>query len=150
MDASGNARDLVDGLYGDLFGARSNGGERQSLFRYFHGRSSLATWLRAVPSQRLVDRARERRRLEPLPSDDGEGAVVAASNNPAPERSRFVTLMREALMIEIAALAATERVRLGCYYAQQMTLAQIGRLLGEHEATVSRQRFAPAPLSGRE
>ena len=28
---------------------------------------------------------------------------------------------------------------MACYYAQQMTLAQVGRLLGEHEATVSRQ-----------
>ena len=31
-------------------------GERQSLFRYFQGRSSLATWLRAVLAQRYVDR----------------------------------------------------------------------------------------------
>jgi hypothetical protein len=29
-------------------------------------------------------------------------------------------------------------LRLGCYYAQEMTLAEIGRMLGEHEATVSR------------
>ena len=33
-------------------------GERQSLFRYFHGRSSLTTWLRAVLAQRHVDRLR--------------------------------------------------------------------------------------------
>jgi hypothetical protein len=30
-------------------------------------------------------------------------------------------------------------LRLACYYAQELTLAQIGRALGEHEATVSRQ-----------
>ena len=30
-------------------------GERRSLFRYFQGRSSLATWLRAVLAQRYVD-----------------------------------------------------------------------------------------------
>ena len=28
---------------------------------------------------------------------------------------------------------------MSCYYAQDLTLAQTGRLLGEHEATVSRQ-----------
>ena len=31
------------------------------------------------------------------------------------------------------------RLRLGCYYVQELTLAEIGRLVGEHEATVSRQ-----------
>jgi hypothetical protein len=30
-------------------------------------------------------------------------------------------------------------LRLGCYYAQQLTLAQTGKLLKEHEATTSRQ-----------
>jgi hypothetical protein len=30
-------------------------------------------------------------------------------------------------------------LRLACYYEQQLTLAQTGRVLREHEATVSRQ-----------
>ena len=37
-----------------------------------------------------------------------------------------------------AALPARDRLRLGCYYAHELTLAQTGRVLGEHEATVSR------------
>ena len=45
-------------------------GQRQSLFRYFQGRSSLATWLRAVLAQRYVDRQRAQRRLAPLADDD--------------------------------------------------------------------------------
>jgi hypothetical protein len=60
IDPGGGARELADALYADLYGLRENGGARQSLFRYFHGRSSLATWLRAVLSQRLIDRARGR------------------------------------------------------------------------------------------
>ena len=36
-------------------------------------------------------------------------------------------------------LEARDRLRLGCYYAQDLTLAQTGWLFGEHEATVSRQ-----------
>ena len=32
-----------------------------------------------------------------------------------------------------------DRLRLACYYREDLTLAQTGRLLGEHEATVSRQ-----------
>ena len=46
--------------------------------------------------------------------------------------------MRRAVGEAVAALAARDRLRLGCYYGQDLTLAQIGRTLGEHEATVSR------------
>ena len=70
LDPGGGARDLADSLYADLFGIGDHAGERQSLFRYFHGRSSLATWLRAVLAQRYVDRLRATRRTDPLPDDD--------------------------------------------------------------------------------
>ena len=53
----GGARDLADALYADLYGLQELDGERRSLFRYFHGRSSLATWLRAVLAQRVVTRS---------------------------------------------------------------------------------------------
>jgi hypothetical protein len=46
--------------------------------------------------------------------------------------------MGTALGRAVARLSPRDRLRLGCYYAQDMTLAQIGRLLGEHEATASR------------
>jgi len=39
----------------------------------------------------------------------------------------------------VARLDARERLRLACYYAQELTLAQTGRMLGESEATSSRQ-----------
>ena len=58
IDPTGGARDLADSLYGELFGLKERDGERQSHFRYYHGRSSLTTWLRAVLSQRHVDRLR--------------------------------------------------------------------------------------------
>ena len=32
-----------------------------------------------------------------------------------------------------------DRLRLACYYAQELTLSETGRLLSEHEATCSRQ-----------
>jgi hypothetical protein len=46
--------------------------------------------------------------------------------------------MRRTMATAVAALAPRDRLRLTCYYAQDLTLAQIGRALGEHEATVSR------------
>ena len=46
--------------------------------------------------------------------------------------------MRGALVAALAALEPSDRLRLNCYYVQDLTLAAIGRLLHEHEATVSR------------
>lgn len=139
MDPAGGARDLADGLYADLFGLGDREGERRSLLRYFHGRSSLATWLRAVLAQRFVDRTRLRRRTESLPDEASSAALSADAPPPDPDRARRVELMRTAIGRAISALDPRERLRLACYYAQELTLAQTGKILGEHEATVSRQ-----------
>ena len=138
IDPAGGARDLADSLYAELFGLTEREGERLSLFRYFHGRSSLGTWLRALLSQRYVDRLRQTRRLDPLPPDESPGAIPAAVKTIEPERSRFVVLMQRAVAAAIAQLVPRDRLRLACYYAQGLTLAEIGRALGEHEATASR------------
>lgn len=138
LEPGGGARDLADGLYAELFGVTDGRTAKPSLFRYFHGRSSLATWLRAVLSQRHVDRLRAQRRTEPLPEPDSPGELASAASAPAPERGRILALMHAALAFAVATLSPPDRLRLSCYYARQMTLAQIGRLLGEHEATVSR------------
>jgi len=134
----GCARELADSLYGELYGLDDRGKGRQSLFRYFHGRSSLATWLRAVLAQRHVDRLRAERRLEPLPEEESTAAIASPSTAPDPDRSRYLTAIRRALGQAVARLEPRDRLRLGCYYAQELTLAETGRLLLEHEATVSR------------
>lgn len=134
IDRTGAAREIADGLYGDLFS--------RSLFRYFHGRSSLATWLRSLVSQRYVDHLRATRRLEPLP-DEERGDVSAAPRPVAgktdPDRTRFAGAMQSALTAAIAGLEPRDRLRLRCYYAEEMTLADVGRVTRESEATVSRQ-----------
>jgi hypothetical protein len=58
IDASGTAREAAQALYAELFGLKERDGIRQSLFRYFHGRSSLLTWLRSLIAQRYVERHR--------------------------------------------------------------------------------------------
>jgi RNA polymerase sigma factor (sigma-70 family) len=137
LDASGGARDLADSLYGDLYGVDDRGGAKQSLLRYFHGRSSLATWLRAVLAQRYIDRVRAARRVTDLPDDIP--ATEPFDNRADSECAAFVERLRSALEEVIGRLEPRERLRLRCYYAEQLTLAQTGRLLKEHEATVSRQ-----------
>lgn len=133
----GGARDVADGLYAELYGLTERDGERRSLFRYFHGRSSLGTWLRAVLAQRFVDRVRVERRTEPMPEEEPADATATAVSDP--DEARYVELVHGALGEAVASLAPRDRLRLAAYYAQELTLAQVGRLLGEHESTVSRQ-----------
>ena len=137
IDPTGGSRELADSLYGELFGLVERNGERQSLFEYFHGRSSVSTWLRAVLAQRHVDRARSARRLEPLPSEDTM-SVAHPGKRREPHVMGYIQLMQRTVTAAIARLAPKDRLRLGYYYAHDLTLAQIGRALGEHEATVSR------------
>jgi RNA polymerase sigma-70 factor (ECF subfamily) len=139
IDPGGGAREVATALYAELFGLKEKDGIRQSVFRYFHGRSSLATWLRSLIAQRFVDRHRETRRHDPLPEDSSAAPLRAVAAAPDPDRARFVAAMRAVLAASIAALEPRDRLRLACYYAQEMTLAQIGTLTREHEATVSRQ-----------
>jgi len=134
LDATGGAREVADSLYADLYGLTSGHGERRSLFRYFEGRSSLATWLRAVLAQRYVDRLRAARRTEPLAEDAEPQAPPPAD----PDRERYVALVRVALRLAVSRLDARDRLRLAAYYVEQLTLAHIGRLLHESEASASR------------
>jgi RNA polymerase sigma-70 factor, ECF subfamily len=138
IDAGGGARELADSLYAELYGLEDRGGSRRSLFRYYHGRSSLATWLRAVLAQRHVDALRAQRRLEPLDEGDGERPVPSSGHASNPDCTRLLSLVTAALTRAISRLSARDRLRLASYYAQGLKLAQIGRLVGEHEATVSR------------
>jgi RNA polymerase sigma-70 factor, ECF subfamily len=138
LEPGGGAREIADSLYAELFGLRESPGGRQSLFRYFHGRSSLATWLRAVLAQRHVDRVRSNRRMDPLPGDESPAALSSPPAPIEPERTRYLTLISRALQHAVEALAPRDRLRLACYHADGMTLAETGRLLGEHEATASR------------
>ena len=136
LDPGGGARELADSLYADLYGVREREGERQSLFRHFHGRSSLATWLRAVLAQRHVDAIRASKRVDPLP--DNDDAVTAAATTEDPDRSSLVPLVLAALIAAVYALDPRDRLRLRSYYVSGLTLAEIGRITAEHEATVSR------------
>ena len=138
-------RELADSLYAELYGLREAAGQRKSLFDYFLGRSKLTTWLHAILAQRHVDGIRRARRTEPLeegearePSSNNSAATAAASS-PDPERNRFLAILQVVLTAALDALAPRDRLRLAYYYVEGLTLAEIGRLLGEHEATVSRK-----------
>jgi RNA polymerase sigma-70 factor len=138
---SDRARDVADSVYAELYGLDERDGSRRSLFDYFHGRSSLAGWLKAVVAQRLVDKARAVRRFEPLPEDESSlpGAPDGAAFELDPDRRRFLRLVRQSFAEALAGLEPRDKLRLSLYYAQEMKLAAVGRVLGESEATSSRK-----------
>ena len=142
--AGTGAQELADSLFAELFGLVDGKRGERSLFRYFHGRSSLKTWLRAILAQRYVDRLRQSRRWEQLePQEERHGhrqSPQPGNAQPAadPHRDRYVARFVAALHQTLALLGADDRERLELYYAREKTLAEIGRALGEHESSVSR------------
>ena len=138
------AEELADSLYAELYGVRSSAdGRRKSLFEYFHGRSKLSTWLSAVLAQKQVDLFRTSGRTVSLEAEmEGEAPRELASRTesvPAdPDREMYIGRFERALSPSLANLAPRECMILACYYVDQLTLAEIGRLLREHESTVSR------------
>lgn len=138
-----NPQELADSLFSDLFGLMDGKRGERSLFRYFHGRSSLKTWLRTVLAQRHVDYIRSRRRMESLDAEDGEKPVLPperVQHQPLrdPHRAHYLSCFSSALQHCLKLLHPGDRERLELYYVRQMKLAEIGRQLGEHESSVSR------------
>jgi len=137
------AREFADSLYATLYGRETTIG-RVSLFNHFHGRSKLSTWLRAVLAQRYIDVLRQEKRLEGLQDDEGFEKILPAEQKvdwePAdPNRSRYLHLLADALKQAISSLNLLDRTRLISYYLKDLTLAEIGKAMNEHEATVSRK-----------
>jgi RNA polymerase sigma-70 factor len=138
-----DAQELADSLFAELFGLVDGKRGEASLFRYFQGRSSLKTWLRTVLAQRHVDRIRQSRRFEPLEREGGDGAKVSIGEKVEtptidPHREEYTQRFVEALTACLELLAPQDRARLELYYVRERTLAEIGRMIGEHESSVSR------------
>jgi RNA polymerase sigma-70 factor (ECF subfamily) len=131
------ARELADSLYADLYGTNTREGQRISKLASYTGRGSLEGWLRTVLSQEYVNRYRRTKRLVSLDEESEEGIQFSA---PEPEplppaEPRLAQATDEAL----AVLSAEDRTILAAYYLDGRTLAEIARMLGVHESTISRK-----------
>jgi RNA polymerase sigma-70 factor (ECF subfamily) len=131
------ARELADGLYGDLFGIPDNNGRRRSKLDYYMGRGSLEGWLRTVLSQNFVDRYRSQRKEVSLEEQIENGTSFAA------KQDAVVTTpddgLNNAVADALAELNGEERFLLASYYLDGRTLAEIARILRVHESTISRK-----------
>jgi RNA polymerase sigma-70 factor (ECF subfamily) len=124
--------EVADSLYAELFGLRLHDGRRTSPLASYTGRGSLLGWLRATLAQRSVDHHRRTYREAPL-NDFDAPALAPAPVSAAPDH------LAEAVARTLQSLAAEDRYMLSAYYLDRQTLLQIGRVLGVHEATISRK-----------
>jgi len=130
------ARELADSLYAELYGVDAKGQERPSKLRYYQGRGSLQGWLRTVLAQEYINRYRGTRRETSL-----DEALDAGRQFEAGEAQVNVADPRadEAATAELAALEPEGRFLLAAYYLDRRTLAEIAKLMGVHESTISRK-----------
>jgi RNA polymerase sigma-70 factor (ECF subfamily) len=134
------ARELADSLYADLYGVNSRG-ERVSKLASYTGRGSLEGWLRTVLAQEFVNRYRKQKRTTSLDEEVEQGRQFAAEPAepvPGPERGPDQRIPR-AVDGALAALSAEDRYVLASYYLDGRTLAEVARMLGVHESTISRR-----------
>ncbi|HVP42382.1 MAG TPA: sigma-70 family RNA polymerase sigma factor [Terriglobales bacterium] len=132
------ARELADSIYAELYGTRTReGGERVSKLESYTGRGSLEGWLRTVLAQEYVNRYRAGRRNVSLEEREEGGLQLPA---PAREETPLPDPRLDAAIDgALAGLEAEERFILAAYYLDGRTLAQVARMLGVHESTISRK-----------
>jgi RNA polymerase sigma-70 factor, ECF subfamily len=131
------ARELADSLYADLYGTTTREGHRVSKLASYTGRGSLEGWLRTVLAQEYVNRYRRTKRLVSLEEESEEGVQFRAPEA-EPVRSVDNRLFRATDAV-LTALPAEDRMVLSAYYLDGRTLAEIARMLGVHESTISRK-----------
>ncbi len=130
------ARSLADSLYASLYGVDAKGQQRTSKLRSYQGRGSLQGWLRTVVAQEYVNLYRATRRETSLDAALDEGQQFELAD---PDVSVTDPRAEVAAAEELTALSAEERFLLAAYYLDRRTLAEIAKLQGVHDSTISRK-----------
>jgi RNA polymerase sigma-70 factor (ECF subfamily) len=128
-------RELADSLYADLFGLTERGELRRvSPLAYYSGRGSLKGFLRATLAQRNVDHHRRTDRETPITTEE-----LQATPSVAAPTTEMLSRLGHAVGTTLGSLAAEDRFLLSSWFLDRRTLLEISRVLGVHEATVSRR-----------
>jgi RNA polymerase sigma-70 factor (ECF subfamily) len=107
----------------------------------YQGRGPLAQWLRASALRVALNLLEAQGGTRAVASDEGP---VARLHSPGPDpelslvKRRYGPEFRAALEAALLGLGAKERAILRLYFAQGMTVEEIGRLEGTHKSTISR------------
>ncbi len=131
------ASELADSLFADLYGVNTRGGVRTSKLNFYTGRGSLEGWLRTVMAQEFINRYRKQKRNVSLEEQTEEGVQFAAAD-PEPSRGSDPRL-EAATDAALGELSSEDRFVLASYYLDGRTLAEIARMLGLHESSISRR-----------
>lgn len=149
----GDAQDVIDTVYVELYGTRVVDGERVSKFSTYSGRGPLRGWLRTVIWHSLVDLHRashDEVSLDEMTETVGEGAAHAAFaddktdgelemiDHIARERYRVATV--NAIATAFATLDDHEKLLLLYYHVENLKLREIAKLV-ENEASPLRGWF---------
>jgi RNA polymerase sigma-70 factor (ECF subfamily) len=132
-----HAAELADSLFADLYGVNTRDGVRHSKLVFYTARGSLEGWLRTVMAQEFINRYRRQKRVVSLDEQEEEGTQFVAPNPPPviPSDVRLEAATDEAL----AELSSEDRYVLAAYHLDGRTLAEIARVLGLHESSISRR-----------
>jgi RNA polymerase sigma factor (sigma-70 family) len=132
--------DILADLWADCV---PDGGERPFLLEKFSGKCSLQSWLATVATRRWIDLKRKQaRRPEASPHnpeqpDENAFDRLPASVAPVSEDA-LVDLLRESLKAAFEGCESEVMLLLRLVHIHGLTQREIGRMLGWHEAKVSR------------
>lgn len=131
-----SAHDLADSLYADLYGMGREG-KRTSKLLYYSGRGSLEGFLRVTLAQEHVNNIRRQHKTVSLDEKLEAGEQFRAAN-PPPDQGVDPRLSQSADEA-LASLSPEEGFILASYHLDGRTLAEIAKMLGVHESTISRR-----------
>lgn len=131
-------RELADSLYAELYGLNAHQGERRSKFTFYMGRGSLAGWLRSVLARRYVDNYRKQKQFVDIDDREAELLTAVPVTN-LESHAAFETELAHSLGVVLSEIDAEDRFLLSTYYLDGRNLAEIAKLLGVHESTISRR-----------
>jgi RNA polymerase sigma-70 factor (ECF subfamily) len=126
------AEEIASAVCTDLYGVRADAnGVRGSKLGSYSGRGSLEGWLRTLVAQAYVERHRRERRFVPLSerAETGTGERVIEGAD---------IRLEQALDKALGELSGEQRLVLAAHYLDGRTFAEIGRMTGRHESSVSR------------
>jgi RNA polymerase sigma-70 factor len=133
-----DAREMANLTLIDMFLPDRSG---ESRIASYDGRSSLATWLRVIVSNRAInERQRMCNRIPHLPPtpEIADGGALRKMESGLRE-DRYGSLLNDSLQSACLELDDRERLILLWRYEQGLQLGQIARLLAVHQSTVTRQ-----------
>lgn len=148
------ADELAGSIWAELYGLRSDkGGRPMGKLAYYSGLGPLGGWLRAVVRQVFVNRYRQDVLLTQLSEETQLNSRKPSVNSiegrldrvcwDDPERSlqkrQINTHMLAALSKAIQTVHPEDRLLLSLYYLDDLSMEEVGKVLGVHQATISRR-----------